>query len=41
VVWRRFGLLLEPEIVPIGDWSQGPSLIDPRKPHRNLFPSQS
>ncbi len=41
VVWRRFGLLLEPEIVPIGDWSQGPSLIDPRKPNRNLFPSQS
>lgn len=28
-VWRQFGVLLEPEILFIGDWSQGPALIDP------------
>ena len=30
-VWRRFHILLEPEILFIGDWSQGPWLIDPRE----------
>jgi UDP-N-acetylmuramate dehydrogenase len=30
-VWRQFHVLLEPEILFIGDWSQGPALIDPRE----------
>ena len=29
-VWRQFGILLEPEILFVGDWSQGPALLDPR-----------
>jgi len=29
-VWRQFSILLEPEILLIGDWSKGPGLIDPR-----------
>ena len=29
-VWRQFGVLLEPEILFIGDWSNGPALLDPR-----------
>ncbi len=30
-VWKRFGILLEPEILFIGDWRQGPALVDPRR----------
>ena len=29
-VWRQFGVLLEPEILLIGDWPSGPALLDPR-----------
>jgi len=29
-VWRAFGVLLEPEILFLGDWGDAPPLIDPR-----------
>jgi UDP-N-acetylmuramate dehydrogenase len=29
-VWRQFNVLLKPEILFIGDWRNGPALLDPR-----------